>query len=143
VAIEGALDAVREVRGRGYRVGVVSNAEGQVARDLDNAGFEGVFETVVDSHLVGVEKPDPRIFAIALERMRVAPEATVFVGDLPAVDIDGARAAGMAAILLDRHGLYPDHDAPRIESLGALPSLLERHGGQGTARAARRPEPSD
>jgi putative hydrolase of the HAD superfamily len=114
---------VAELKRRGLRLGVVSNAEGLVARDLDRAGYQGMFETVVDSHLVGVEKPDPAIFAIALERMTLRPEAALFVGDVPSVDVAGARAAGLAPILLDRHDLYPDV-TPRLRALSDLLSLL-------------------
>jgi putative hydrolase of the HAD superfamily len=103
---------------------VVSNAEGHVERDLNGAGFDGAFETVVDSHVVGVEKPDPAIFEIALRRMKLKRETTIFVGDLPSVDVCGARAAGLGAVLLDRHEVYADVDVPRIRSLGELPALL-------------------
>ena len=77
VAIDGAVATVRALKEAGHRIGVVSNAEGRVERDLDGAGFAGLFETVVDSHLVGVEKPDPAIFRIALERMDVPAMGTV------------------------------------------------------------------
>jgi len=123
-ATPGGPAIVAELKRRGLRVGVVSNAEGLVARDLDRAGYDGMFETVVDSHLVGVEKPDPAIFAIALERMRLRPESTVFVGDVPAVDVAGARAAGLIPLLLDRHDLYPE-TAPRLRSLAELPAWLD------------------
>jgi putative hydrolase of the HAD superfamily len=124
VACDGAVAAVSELRRRGLRIGVVSNAEGRVARDLDDAGYRGAFETVVDSHLVGVEKPDPAIFAIALERMSVRAESAIFVGDLPDVDVKGALAAGIAPVLLDRHDLYPDAPARRIRALSDLPDLV-------------------
>jgi putative hydrolase of the HAD superfamily len=120
-----AREIVDELRRRGFRLGVVSNAEGQVARDLDNAGFAGSFETVVDSSLVGVEKPDPEIFRIALERMNLRPEHAVFLGDLPAVDVEGARAAGLRPVLLDRHDLYPEV-RPRVRSLMELAGMLGR-----------------
>jgi putative hydrolase of the HAD superfamily len=125
----GGPQTVAELKRRGFRLGVVSNAEGQVARDLDSAGYRGMFETVVDSHLVGVEKPDPRIFGIALERMGLRAEATVFLGDMPSVDVAGARAAGVAPILLDRHDVYPDVEAPRLRSIEELPALLYRATG--------------
>jgi len=128
VAAAGAREAVEELRRRGLRIGVVSNAEGTVARNLDDAGFAGAFETVVDSHLVGVEKPDPAIFGIALERMSLRADRAVFVGDLPEVDVNGARAAGIAPILLDRHDLYPDARSHRIRSLCELPDLLGSRG---------------
>ena len=123
-AIEGAPATVRALQEKGYRLGVVSNAEGRVARDLDNAGYAALFETVVDSHLVGVEKPDPAIFRIALERMGLQAETTVFVGDVPSVDVAGARAAGLAPILLDRHDLYRDVTVPRLRSITELPAFL-------------------
>lgn len=124
VAIDGAVDTVRALKDAGYRLGVVSNAEGRVERDLDGAGFAGLFETVVDSHVVGVEKPDPKIFHIALERMGVPAESAVFLGDVPAVDVAGARAAGLMALLLDRHELYPHSDAARVTSIRDLPEIL-------------------
>ena len=124
VAIDGAVETVAALKQAGYRLGVVSNAEGRVARDLDGAGFAGLFETVVDSHLVGVEKPDPRIFRIALERMGASAESAVFLGDVPAVDVAGARAAGLTALLLDRHDLYADFEVTRVTSIRELPGIL-------------------
>jgi putative hydrolase of the HAD superfamily len=125
VPIAGGPETVAELRGRGYRIGVVSNAEGRVEQDLQSAGYAGLLETVVDSHVVGVEKPDPQIFHIALERMNATAETAVFVGDVPAVDLAGARAAGVAPILLDRHDLYSDLPEIRVRSLDELPALLE------------------
>jgi len=125
VAITGGPDAVARIKQAGYRVGVVSNAEGHVARDLDSAGYKGLFETVVDSHLVGVQKPDPRIFEIALEKMKVSPGSAVFVGDVPAVDVAGARAAGITPILVDPHELHQEKKLLRIASITELPELLE------------------
>lgn len=125
VAIPGAVETVRGLRRRGYRVGVVSNAEGRVETDLESAGFDGLLETVVDSHHVGVEKPDPGIFAIALERLGARAESTIFVGDVPAVDLDGARAAGIFPLLLDRHDLYASVDAPRLRRIHDLRDWLD------------------
>jgi FMN phosphatase YigB (HAD superfamily) len=128
VAVERGPRTVRELKRRGYRLAVVSNAEGNVARDLDAAGYRGAFGAVVDSHVVGVEKPDPAIFALALERIGAAAERSIFVGDVPSVDVAGARAAGIAPVLLDRHGTFPDVDAPRI---AALEELLVHLPGSG------------
>ncbi len=136
-AIDGARETVVELKRRGFRLGVVSNAEGRVARDLDNAGFDGMFETVVDSHLVGVQKPDPEIFRIALDRMarkgKLAVESVVFVGDVPAVDVVGATAAGLAPVLVDRHDLYVDIQAPRLRSVSELIGLLDGAQEPGSA----------
>lgn len=125
VAVPGAVEAVKRIRRMGFRVGVVSNAEGRVEQDLHAAGFRDLLQTVVDSHVVGVEKPDPAIFRIALDRLESAPERAIFLGDVPAVDVAGARAAGIAPLLLDRHDLYPHADAPRLRSIDELPSYLE------------------
>jgi putative hydrolase of the HAD superfamily len=124
VAIEGAVETVRALNEAGHRLGVVSNAEGRVERDLDGAGFAGMFETVVDSHLVGVEKPDPEIFRIALTRMGAAAAGSIFIGDVPAVDVAGARAAGLTPVLVDRHDVYAGLDAPRLRSITELPSWI-------------------
>jgi putative hydrolase of the HAD superfamily len=128
VAIDGAVATVRALKDAGHRLGVVSNAEGRVERDLDGAGFAGLFETVVDSHVVGVEKPDPGIFRIAMERMSVSPDTAVYVGDVPAVDVAGARAAGLTPVLLDRHDLYASADVPRLRSIAELPDWLSEWG---------------
>lgn len=124
VAIEGTPEALRRLKAQGYRMAVVSNAEGRVAQDLAAAGYDGLFETVVDSFLVGIEKPDPAIFRIALERMGGSPESAVFLGDVPSVDVEGARAAGIAPVLLDRHDLYADVDAPRLRSIEEFEAWL-------------------
>jgi putative hydrolase of the HAD superfamily len=125
VAAPGAPEVVREMRERGHRVGVISNAEGQVARDLDLAGFDGLLDAVIDSHVVGVRKPDPEIFRIALAELGVPAETAVFVGDVPVVDVAGARSAGIAPILLDPHDLHARTEAvPTLRSLKELPALL-------------------
>jgi putative hydrolase of the HAD superfamily len=124
VAVEGSRDAVLALRALGVRVGVVSNAEGRVARDLDAAGYDGLFDTVVDSHLVGVAKPDPAIFQIALEKLAARPDTTVYLGDVPAIDVAGARAANITPILLDRFDLYPDADVLRLRTMADLPPWL-------------------
>jgi putative hydrolase of the HAD superfamily len=128
VAIENAPETVAVLKSRGFRIGVVSNAEGRVQKDLEAAGYRGLLETVVDSHVVGVEKPDPEIFRIAMDRMKVAPESTIYVGDLPSVDVAGAMAAGIAPILLDRHGLFEDSPATRIGAINDLLDLLPPAG---------------
>jgi putative hydrolase of the HAD superfamily len=133
VPIAGAREVVAELKERGFRLAVVSNAEGLVARDLERAGYSPWLETIVDSHLVGVAKPDPAIFHIALKALGVEAQRAVFVGDLPAVDVAGAQAAGLAAILLDRHGIYPDGDVPRLRSLSELPECVG-HPPPSTAR---------
>jgi FMN phosphatase YigB (HAD superfamily) len=59
-----------------------------------------------------------------MERMSVAPETAVFLGDVPSVDVAGARAAGLTPILLDRHDLYASIDVPRLRSIAELPQWI-------------------
>lgn len=124
VPIDGGPETVAELKRMGFGIGVVSNAEGRVEQDLYAAGYDGLLQTVVDSHVVGVEKPDPEIFRIALKRLDAQAGNTVFVGDVPSVDVEGARAAGLSPILLDRHDLYPDADVIRLRSIRELPARL-------------------
>jgi len=114
------LPALAELRARGLRLVVVSNANGTLHRAFDRLGLSSALDVVFDSHVEGVEKPDPRFFRIALERSGARAETTVHVGDLYHVDVVGARAAGLEAMLLDVADLYPDADCTRLRSLGDL-----------------------
>jgi FMN phosphatase YigB (HAD superfamily) len=78
----------------------------------------------VISGVEGVEKPDHRIFRLALERTGRIPEESVYVGDSPSFDIEPARAVGMFAVLLDRRGRHPDHRGVRITTLEELPRAI-------------------
>ncbi len=121
-----ALPLMERIAGAGRRMAVISNAEGQVEGDLRAAGFGPHLETVVDSHLVGVAKPDPRIFAIGLERLGATPGQCVYVGDVPAFDVVGARAAGITPILLDPWEIHAalDDEVFRVRSLADVAALL-------------------
>ncbi|HET7842406.1 MAG TPA: HAD-IA family hydrolase, partial [Terriglobia bacterium] len=77
------------------------------------------------SAVVGVEKPHPEIFQLALGRAGVAASEAVFVGDTNATDVGGAQLAGLTGVLIDRVRAYPNADCPRIETLSALGPILE------------------
>ena len=116
------LDALRA---RGYVLAVVSNADGRVEADLARAGLAPRFATIVDSHVVGVEKPARRIFELALERLDVPADAALYVGDLFGIDVVGARGAGMSAVLVDPLARYPvPEECLRIRRLGELLDLV-------------------
>jgi len=119
-------DALTALRSHGLRLVVVSNANGTLRALLDRLGLAPLIDVAIDSHEEGVEKPDPRLFQIALERSGASPERTIHVGDLYHVDVVGARAAGLRAVLFDPAGLYPDVDCPRIRSLGELVKTVVR-----------------
>jgi putative hydrolase of the HAD superfamily len=111
--------ALDRLRGR-VRMGVLSNSNGTVRAKLERIGLAHHFELIVDSHEEGIEKPDPRIFALALERMGVRASEAAYVGDLYHVDVVGAAAAGLAPFLLDPFDLYGSAPVPRIRSLADL-----------------------
>jgi HAD superfamily hydrolase (TIGR01549 family) len=121
---EGARESLARLRAAGLRLGVVSNSDGRVEQALEAGGLREYFDVVVDSGLVGIEKPDPRIFQSALEMLGVRPEEALYVGDLYEVDILGARAAGIAAVLMVRPGTEKKEGCPTIESLEDLANGL-------------------
>ena len=82
------------------------------------------FDVRVISGVEGVEKPDPRIFRMALERAGVEPKESVYVGDNVGFDVEPAAEVGMFAVLLDRRDRYPDHEGVRITAMSELPEVL-------------------
>ncbi len=121
---ERTVETLEELRRRGYRLGVISNADGRAEQALQAVGLHEHFELIVDSGLVGIDKPDPRIFHHALERMGVAPQEAVYVGDIYEIDVQGARAAGMRAILIDPLWKWDDRDCERIRGIHDLLDVL-------------------
>jgi putative hydrolase of the HAD superfamily len=107
-----ADQALQLARAHGLRTAVISNSNGTVADILAHLGLAKDLEFVIDSSQVGVEKPDPRIFHIALERARLKPHEVVYVGDLYSIDVLGARAAGLTAILMDPGACWGSRDCP-------------------------------
>ncbi|MBI4390907.1 MAG: HAD family hydrolase [candidate division NC10 bacterium] len=106
-----------DLRRRGLAVAVISNSDGTAERSLREAGLLDAVDFVLDSHVVGVEKPDPRIFRLALDRAAVEATEAAFVGDLYSIDVLGARRAGMTGILLDPIGAWGERDCPRARDL--------------------------
>lgn len=125
-----ALAALKE---RGLKLVVVSNANGRLRHLFDRVGLTKWFDHVLDSHEWGVEKPDPRLFQLALEQSRADASRTAHVGDLYHVDVVGARKAGLRdAVLFDMKNLYGDVDCPRVASLAALVEWIDRPSGNQT-----------
>ena len=125
VSVPEAPAVLAALRRRGLRLAVVSNSNGTVADLLGTVGLAAALDVVVDSGVVGVEKPDPRIFHHAAAALGVRPEDAVHVGDLYSVDVQGARAAGCQAILLDPAGAWTAADCPKARDLPAAARLIE------------------
>jgi len=118
---EDALPVLEELRRHDLKIGLITNGQ----RDLDEFVVHHALEVdaKVGSRAHGRTKPHPSIFVAALEALDVSPEETAMVGDSYEDDIEGARALGIRAILLDRDGLRPD-EPDRIDTLLALPAAL-------------------
>jgi HAD superfamily hydrolase (TIGR01509 family) len=112
-----AVAALARIRTAGLVAGVISNSNGHAEALLVGAGLAAGVDFVIDSGIVGVEKPDPRIFALGLEAAGVAPSEAVYVGDLYSVDVLGARGAGLDGILLDPRGYWGDRGCLRATGL--------------------------
>ncbi len=122
-----ALAALRE---RGLKLVVVSNANGRLRHLFDRLDLTRWFDHVLDSDEWGVEKPDARLFELALAQSRSDAARTVHVGDLYHVDVVGARRAGLRdGVLFDVGGLYEDADCPRVNSFAELLEWIDTPSG--------------
>jgi putative hydrolase of the HAD superfamily len=124
----------------GVVLGLVSNWDSRLPDLLAALGLRTHFDAFAVSSIEGVEKPAPRLFRIALERLGVAPDEAVHVGDVPSLDADGAVSAGIDAALVDRNGrLDPTHGAmrdlnplPRLVASGSVNGILVRTARTGS-----------
>lgn len=128
-----SLDALRRLARANVPMGVVSNASGQVEGSLNRSvcqvgpGRYTDVRCIVDSHVVGVEKPDPSIFDHALPHFRdIEPARIAYVGDSVAMDVVSSTSAGLHAILLDP---YDDHVGAHFERIASVQVLAAELGG--------------
>ena len=122
LAYDDARPTLDALAAAGLRLAVVANWDVSLTDVLARLGLADPFEAIVTAAAVGAAKPDPRPFHRALEHLGTDAARCLHVGDDPVTDIAGARAAGMAAVLLDRAGRAPD----AIASLAELPARLEQ-----------------
>jgi HAD superfamily hydrolase (TIGR01662 family) len=132
----GIPETLRALAGRGYRVAALSNSDGRAEALVSRLGLAHEFEFVIDSSEVGLEKPDPRIFHLACDRLRLHPSRVAYVGDVEGIDVAGARAAGLAPVLLDVYGAYDTASAPRVAEPAQLLGLFPDRRFDGLRRAA-------
>jgi putative hydrolase of the HAD superfamily len=114
-----------KLRKEGIKLGIITN--GPVAwqmRKIEKTGVTPFFDTIVVSEAEGIQKPDPRIFARALERCGVEAGESIFVGDHPEADIIGARNAGLLPVWKRKPYWEVSNDTLRINQLSEVPSLV-------------------
>ena len=119
-------EALQSLKESGLNLVVVSNSDGTVAQNLKDRGLAVYFSHIIDSAVVGIEKPDPRIFEYALDVSGARREATVHVGDMYFADVEGAHAAELEAILLDPFDDWKEVDCLKVADLWSLAKNLRK-----------------
>lgn len=122
-----ALPVLEALKARGLRMGVISQRLDRVEEfvpRLEALGVAGYFPVVVTSEEGGFDKPDPRLYLGAAVRMGLKPSQLCHVGDSYAMDVAGARGAGIWPILIDREGKDDRGDCTVVRSLTEIPTLL-------------------
>ena len=125
---EGMGEALDAIRALGVKVAIISNSEGMLDRLFTDLGVLQHFDLVVDSGKLGIEKPDPRIFQVALDHFDVPAARALHLGDVFATDVLGARAAGIRHALIDPYGHYEGRhlEVPRVAGVVAVARAIER-----------------
>jgi HAD superfamily hydrolase (TIGR01662 family) len=118
---EDALPVLEELRRHGLKLGLVTNSARNIGEFITHHGLE--VDAAITSFVHGKTKPHETIFRAALELLEVEPAEAVMVGDSVADDVEGARAVGMRAFLIDRENRFPEF-ADRLPTLLALPAAL-------------------
>jgi putative hydrolase of the HAD superfamily len=129
--VPGSPGALRDLAALGARLAIVSNADGDTEQRLRDLGMCQVgpgpgaeMGAILDSTVVGVAKPDPRIFELALDALDVPAERAIHVGDTRGADVDGALAAGVHPVLMDPFDFHGHLDVERVSSLADVVGLV-------------------
>ncbi len=128
--LPGTYEALSMLKSMGYQMNVVSNSDGSVERQLIEGNLRSFFNVVIDSYLVKVEKPNPKIFEIALEKANCKPKESLYIGDIYDIDIVGANSVGMQAVLIDPFWDWNGVDCERVPDLLTLAGRLKSLKGK-------------
>jgi len=122
---EDVLPTLQALREQQTLVGVISNRMGSLEDVLAEIGLDGLVDFSLASGQLDSWKPDPAIFAHALDQLGMTPEQTIYVGDNYFADVVGARRAGIQPVLLDPRRIFHDPGCPVIDRIGAVLTLIE------------------
>ncbi len=125
---EGATATLRALRDHGVKRGLITNGQPTQRVKVEAMGLTSLLEVMVISEEVGIKKPDPRIFRMALDRLGVDASEAVFVGDNLELDIAGARGVGMRALWLNPDGKEVPAGVEMVGSLGEILALIQGKG---------------
>lgn len=119
------VETLEYLKDKKYKLGVISNSDGRIAQLLSEIGIWDFFDVVIDSGIVGIEKPNKEIFEIALKEIKLEPSECAYVGDLYEIDIVGAKSAGMIGILIDPIGNFNKADCHIIKKINDIKYLID------------------
>ena len=122
--MEDAEPTLKYLKTAGFRIALLTNRDNQFPPIMLD-GLGQYFENIIKAGEVGLWKPDPRIFQLALERLKVNASNAYYIGDNYYSDILGAESAGIKPILVDRQGLFPEARCPVITCLHDLILVVE------------------
>lgn len=120
------LGVLKGLKDRGHELGIISNFDSRLFTVLRGLGLADLFDTITISSLAHAAKPAAKIFQIALDKHAMDPEEAVHVGDSRRDDVEGARKAGLQAVLIERDSqlAVSASNVPTIQSLEQLPALI-------------------
>ena len=123
-----AVETLTELKAMGHRIGLITDCSWETPAIWPSTPFPPYFDTTIFSCETGTQKPDPAIFALARERLRVAPEQCLYVGDGNSGELAGAERAGMTALRIHvPYETYPDAKDPWPgPEISSLAHVLER-----------------
>lgn len=121
------LGVLKGLKEQGYELGIISNFDSRLFNVLRGLGIADLFDTITISSLAHAAKPAPKIFQLALDKHAMDPDDAVHVGDSRRDDVDGARKAGLQAVLIERESQLTSSasNIPAIQTLEQLPALLQ------------------
>ena len=111
--LDNMLAVVQDLK-RDFRLGIIANQHPQIMDALKDYGLTPLFDVIAIDEIVGVSKPDPKIFQWALQQVDCDPKAAIMIGDRPDVDVAPAKTLGMGTVRFQRGQLYVYYD-PRTE----------------------------
>lgn len=134
-----AVATLSDLKGHGYKTGLITNCGAAIPKMLDKMPLAALLDVSVFSALIGMQKPDPRIYMLAVERLDVKPEDCLYIGDGDCRELSGAANVGMRPVLIrdpdeDSTNVYrvddeaDSWDGPVISSLSEISTLLEEGG---------------
>ncbi len=122
---EGSVEMLKELKKRGYKLGMITNGNSLLQNTkLDSAGIRELFDMSVVSDDIGIWKPDKRIFEYGMDKLGVTKEQSLYVGDHPINDVQGALGAGMKVIWMN-YGSFEGQATEGVEGIRECYELLE------------------